>query len=205
MTGAGQPSPYSEPRANRADADGERSVAALRRLLDRVRFPRLPPHLKNRIAEYGIDMPDFVPVFDRCFVYPVREADTPEATEGGIIVPEMVKKQLGAQRGVLIAAGPKAIEELYSHGIVLGDILVTARLSPWERRYWTGATRGEDGRLVGGREHRVLILRSADVVGCEDLAAKYDSGELYLEMDETGHVQLHDRERIDPPDNEEGM
>lgn len=172
---------------------------------EKVTFPPRPPHLDNRMREYGIEMPDFAPVFDRVFVYPVKERDTPEQGKEGLIIPDVVRKQLGAQRGVLIAAGPKAIEQLYAHGIVLGDILITARLSPWERRYWAGAVKGEDGVYRGGSEHRVLILRAADVVGSEDLRGKYESGELRLEMDETGHVQLHDRERVDPDDNEEGM
>ncbi len=160
-----------------------------------VDFPHIPPHLEARMKEYGIELPSFAPVFDRVFVYPLDRADQPDATAGGIILPEVTKARLGAQRGVLVAAGPKAVEQLYSHGVVLGDIVISARLSPWERSYASSA----------GNVHRVLVLRSEDIVGCEDLLRAYSSGELRLVMDEGGHVQLSDRERIDPGTDERSI
>lgn len=165
----------------------------MRREPERLIFPHCPPKLQQRMVEYGIELPDFAPVFDRVFVYPLERTGQPETTAGGIVLPETTRHRLGAQRGVLVGAGPKAIEQLYSHGVSLGDIVISARLSPWERSYASSA----------GNIHRVLVLRAEDLVGSEDLKVAYDRGELRLEMDETGHVQLADRERIDPEETKE--
>jgi hypothetical protein len=102
---------------------------------------------------------------------------------------------MGAQRGVLIMAGPKAIEELFSHGVSIGDIVLVARFSPWDRVYISRS----------GKMHRMMVLRAAEVVGSEDLLRAYEAGELRMEMSQDGRVTLHDRERIDPPTNEEGI
>ena len=180
-------------------------VLQLRQPEKRV-FPHLPPKLKARMEEYGIVPPNFSPVFDRVFVYPLDRADQPDKTAGGIVLPEMTKARLGAQRGVLVGAGPKAIEVLYSHGIVLGDIVISARLSPWERTYAARSSvlDPETGQPLVSI-HRVLVLRAEDIVGSEDLLTAYERGELVLEMDETGHVQLADRERIDPGEEDRSI
>lgn len=172
---------------------------------EKMVFPHQPPKLRQRMNEYGIELPDFAPVFDRVFVYPLERTGQPEMTAGGIHLAESTKARLGAQRGVLVAAGPKAIEQLYSHGVSLGDVVISARLSPWERSYAarTGLTDDAGKPLV--RIHRVLVLRAADIVGSEDLREAYEAGALVLEMDSNGHVELAERARIDPDDNQEGM
>lgn len=160
-----------------------------------VRFPLRPPKLVDRMREHGIEFPRFAPAFDRVFVYPLDKQTQPDATAGGIILAEQVKQKLVAQVGVLIMAGPKAIEELYGHGISVGDVVVTARLSPWERTYFSKTN----------RPHRILLLRASEVVGSEDLLEALESGALQMEMDSSGHVTIADRERIDPPQGDEGI
>lgn len=160
-----------------------------------LRLPTMTPLLTERMQHFAIEAPSFAPIFDRIFVYPLDIRDQVDKTAGGIIIPDEAKARYGAQRGVLLKAGPKAIEQLYGHGVELGHIVVTARLSPWERKY-----SGRDGK-----PHRVLVLRASEVVGSEDLAAKYESGELYMEMDQAGCVALHERTRVDPPENDEGI
>lgn len=159
-----------------------------------------PPKLEKRIREYGIAMPTFAPVFDRVFVYPTDRQDLPESTAGGIILAESTKTRLGAQRGILIAAGPIAIEQLYGHGISLGDIVLVARFSPWDRAYM-GVKAGDTRASM----HRMMVLRAAEVVGSEDLLTALEAGELQMEMDSDGRVQIHDRQRVDPPTNDEGI
>lgn len=149
--------------------------------------PLHPPKLKARLEHFKIRPPTFMPTFDRIFVAPLKAEDLPEnapdATASGIVVPETTKSVMASQIGLLVAAGPKAIEELYSYGIGLGDIVVTARFSPHERRYFSG-----------GRMSSVLILRAAEVVGCEDLATAFDKGDLWYEMQPDGKVIVCDRE-----------
>lgn len=160
-----------------------------------IRIPLRPAKLEARMKEHGIEFPRFAPAFDRVFVYPLDKQTQPDATAGGIILAEQVKQKLVAQVGVLIMAGPKAIEELYGHGISLGDVVVTARLSPWERTYFSKAN----------RPHRILLLRASEIVGSEDLLDAYESGELHMEMNSDGRVTVADRERIDPPQGDEGI
>ena len=146
------------------------------------------------MKQYGIELPAFHPVFDRCLVYPLEKADQPDSTAGGVILAEQTKQRLGAQRGVLIMAGPKAYEQLYGHGIAIGDIVITARLAPWERGYFSETK----------RPHRVLVLRAADIVGSEDFKSQLDAGELHMAMDEDGFVHVGDRCRLDPEEDVEG-
>ncbi len=160
-----------------------------------VKIPFMPDKLKKRMIEHKIELPQFAPAFDRVFVYPLDKQTQPDKTAGGIVLPESQKQKLVAQLGVLIMAGPKAIEELYGHGISLGDVVVTARLSPWERTYFSKTH----------QPHRILLLRAAEVVGSEDLLEAFESGELYMQMDDAGRVTICDRERVDPPSGDEGI
>jgi co-chaperonin GroES (HSP10) len=157
--------------------------------------PLRPALLRQRMEKHGIEFPTFAPTFDRIFVYPIDKDTQPETTAGGIILPDQMKQKLVAQVGVLIMAGPRAIEHLFSHGIQLGDVVVTARMSPWERTYYSKTH----------RQHRILVLRSSEVVGGEDLLERYESGELCMQMDHEGRVTVGDRERIDPPEGDEGI
>lgn len=164
------------------------------RVPEPMRVELRPSKLKQRMEHYKIELPRSQPVFDRVFVYPLDDKDQPDTTAGGIVLAEQTKAKLGAQRGVLVMAGPKAVEQLYSHGISIGDIVWCARLSPWDRHYFS-ATR---------RWHRVLVLRSSEIVSSEDLDEALTTGDLFMEMSGDGRVQLNGRERVDPPENDEG-
>lgn len=154
------------------------------------KVPHLPPRLQARMRQYEFELPPFAAVYDRILVYPLDTVDQPDSTAGGIILPEQAKKNLGAQRGVIISAGAKAMEELFSHGIMLGDIVYFARFSHWERPYYGPSKK---------RPYRVCVVQAAEVVASEDLKAHFDSGELSMVMMDDGKFELSDRERIDPP------
>lgn len=155
-----------------------------------MKVPLLPPQLEAAMALYKMEMPPFYPVFDRALVYPVEiAADQSDTTSGGLVIPELAKKRANAQLGVLIAAGIKAREELYSHGIELGDIVVMARFSHWERNYFSATN----------QPHRVYILQAGEIVASVGLKRRMDKGDIWMEMDRAGKVMFHDRERNDPP------
>lgn len=158
-----------------------------------VVVPLKPPRLMARLEYYKAKLPPFAPQFDRVFVYPIDTADQPTATAAGIILADVTKERANAQRGLLIMAGAKGVEELYSHGIGIGDIVITARLSPWSRM-WLDPE---------GRQHRVLILTAGDITASEDLATAYDKGDFWMELDPEGRVHICDRDdardRNDPP------
>lgn len=166
-------------------------------------MPTLPKMLKARLEYFKIDPPNFAAIYDRIFVYPLdyKQAETAvsDVTAGGIVMPEQAQAVLTSQRGLLMRAGPKAIEQLHAHGVALGHIIVTARFSPYERTY-----------MANGRVHTMLLLRASEVLGSEDLQVAYDKGDLWAEMAPDGRVSLADRERgprerTDPEDNIEGI
>lgn len=154
-----------------------------------VKMPLMPPKFEARIKQYGIELPNFAAVYDRVLVYPLDKADQPDTTAGGIVLAEQTKAKLGAQRGVVVAVGVKAAEELHSHGIWLGDIVYMARFSQYERSYF-----------ANGHYHRVCILQAGEIACSEDLKQAFDAGDIYLQINTvTGKTQLAERERNDPP------
>lgn len=158
----------------------------------------MPPLLKRRLEHFKLTPPPFAPTFDRIFVMPLEDADN-DKTEGGIVVPNQVKDELSSGKGLLVAAGPKAIEQLYGYGITLGHMVLTARFSPWERKF-----------MVDGKVSEALLLRASEVTGSYDLQKALDAGDLWMEMDPDGSVSICDREagtrkRTDPEDSAEGI
>lgn len=153
----------------------------------------VPQKLRARLEAFRVELPPFQPVYDRVFIAPLETYGQPDKTTGGIVIAETSKRRLAAQVGLLVAAGVRALEELYSHGIELGDIVMMARFSHWERGY-----------MVGNREHRIYIVQAGEIVGSEDLKTRLDRGDIWIEMDAaTGKTRFEDREqgrdRNDPP------
>lgn len=155
-----------------------------------VAIPVMPPRLKERLRYYDKKAPHFAPAFDRVFIIPLDDADQADSTAGGIVLAQQTKDKLGAQRGLLVAGGAKAIEELYSMGIGLGDVVYTMRFSRWERTYQSK----EDKNF-----YRVLIVTSGEVCASEDLHRAFEDGEYEYRLDiDTGDVEVHDRENVRP-------
>lgn len=152
-----------------------------------------PDLLAERVQKYSVVMPPWAPVYDRLLLYVLPDSDLPEKV-GGLYMPAQAVSKHSARRGLLVKAGARAIEELYSHGIELGQILIAAHLTPWEREYATPQGVG-----------RVLVLRTPDIVGSEDLDREFAAGNLWLERDSNGRVELADRQRVDPAGNDEGI
>lgn len=161
--------------------------------LRRQRVNLYPDLLAERVQKYNVIMPPWAPVYDRLLLYPLEDADQPEKV-GSIFTPTSTKTKHGARRGLLVKAGARALEELYSHGIELGHVLIAAHLTPWEREYAT-----PQGLA------RVLVLRTPDIVGSEDLEQDLAAGRLWLARDSNGRVELADRLRVDPAGNDEGI
>jgi co-chaperonin GroES (HSP10) len=163
-----------------------------------LQVPTMPALLKARLEFFKITPPNFAPVFDRIFVAPLEDKEL-EETAGGIKLAASTQAKLSSQRGLLIGAGARAVEQLYGHGISLGHLVVCARFSPYSRTY-----------MVKGRMHEMLVLRASEVTGSEDLQIAYDKGDGYLEMSAEGEVAFCTRDggarrRMDPEDNIEGI
>lgn len=160
--------------------------------------------LARRLKAFDVDMPMCQPAFDRIFVFPTnnvgesREGDTDTTFKGtSIIMPAQQKGTFGASRGLLISAGLKALDELYSHGIELGHVVWYQRLSPWNRVY-----------MGNGRIQQVTIIRAMEIVGSEDTMANMAEKGWEVGRDPDGIHYLVDREtkqkvggRFDPEVN----
>jgi len=155
----------------------------------------MPPLLAERIKQHEIVLPRGRPVFDRIFVYPLGDKDQEEKFEGtNIIKPTQSKDLYGASRGIIVKAGIKALDILWSHGIELGHTVLVARLSPWERKY--------EGK---GRIHKVMVLRASEIVSSEDLENDVIEERVGFEFDRDGRLCIADRERVDPEETDEGI
>lgn len=146
-----------------------------------------PPLLAERIKQLGIVLPTFAAIGDRVFVWNLPDSEAQQMV-GSLHVPDHVKRKHNGQVGVVVKMGARAHEELYSHGIELGHIVLYALFSPRTREY--ASPQGV---------HSVVLMRSGDLLGSEDLQDAYDAGTVWLVRDTaTGRVELADRERIDP-------
>lgn len=166
-----------------------------------VTISTMPPLLKARLDYYKKKPPHFYPAFDRVFIIPLDDADQMDTTAGGIAIAQETKNKLGAQRGLLVAAGAKAIEELYSMGIGLGHVVYTMRFSRFERTY-----QSKEDRMF----YRAMICTAGEVMGSEDLYNAIEAGDISFQLDvKEGTVQVCDREndrpRNDPPPREYGV
>lgn len=162
-------------------------------------LPERNKRLKARLDMYKVELPPFYPAFDRIFVVPFED-DEVDTTASGLVIPKQYLDKVQGQRGLLIAAGPTAVEQLYAHGIGIGDIVLVARFSVWVQPYLCPKSR---------TPAVMMVLRASEVVGSLDLMNAYAKGDAWQEMDvAAGTVEFAtrdgERKRVDPPENDEG-
>lgn len=133
----------------------------------------LAPLLEAHRLKYGIPDGAFrtQALFDRIHVFPIdhEEGELVEKTAGGIIKPATTKmkdKQEG-NRGVLISAGLTAMDRLMSHGVEIGDIVVTNKNVPFARRF----------AEIQMLPMFYLVMRDADLASDESLTERIRAGE----------------------------
>lgn len=145
----------------------------------------LPPALEAQRLKYGITDAFFKvqASFDRIFVFPIdaEDGDKAEKTTGGIYKPSTTKlrdKQEG-NRGVLISAGLTAMDRLMSHGIEIGDIVITNKNVPFARRC----------ESISNEALHYLVMRDGDLAGSETLMDRIRSGKQRIVEcgDQTGY------------------
>jgi len=134
---------------------------------------RLPPLLEKHRLKYGITDGALASqaLFDRIHVFPIdgAEGDRIEKTSGGIFKPAITKlkdKQEG-NRGVLISAGLTAMDRLMSHGVQLGDVVVTNKNVPFARRC----------EEISDQVLHYLVMRDGDLASSETLMERIRAGE----------------------------
>lgn len=152
------------------------------------------PLLLHRLKQFGIPLLKGRPAYDRILVYPLEDKDLNDKIEGSVLYkPQQSKDLYGSSRGIIVKAGLRALEQMWSHGMELGHIVLVARLSPWERKY--------DAK---GGVHKVMVLRASEIVLSEDTEEDVFDGCLEFEYLD-GRLSFKDRERTDPDETDEGI
>lgn len=132
----------------------------------------LPPLLESRRLEHMIPDAAFkqAMLFDKILLWQVANNDGQHYAGTQILMPETGKKREdeSAPRGVIVAAGLKALDTLHSHGSGLGHIVSFIRLSPWRLPI----------TVIEGQEINAIPLRVGDLIGDEDAGAALLAGEL---------------------------
>ncbi len=153
--------------------------------------------LDERLKEHKIPAWPYQPVFDRIVVYRIPEdkAKRETAIEGGLILkPEATldREKKSSPRGLIVAAGLKAMDELNGHGVGLGHIV-------WLTK-WSFYSHETERTAQGGVEF--LFMRAGDVVGSEDLLTSFNDGDVTVKVVDGQHQYVVDEDalpRFDPP------
>lgn len=126
---------------------------------------RAAGRLAARVEEYGAPAVPYEPIYNRIAVYRFRPPPPVEKTVGGLFIPEVAREEPWPEnRGLLLAAGLKAMEELRSCGIFVGDIVLFGAFEGEEKEY-------ELDRSTNDREQKkkVLQLKNGGLFGSVDL------------------------------------
>ena len=173
----------------------DRELEQIRRL-DRVEsklvspkgeIPGLPPLLDARRMQWKIPDGAFqvMPLYDRIFIFQIPMYIK---KKGSIFMTEQKEKaelQTGS-RGILVAAGPLALDALRSNGVDLGHIVRTNHVNPWRMPI--------DYSADAGKEYQILMMTAGSLTGSEDLADALRSGAVKLACDSSGKHQYVDHE-----------
>lgn len=130
----------------------------------------LPELLDKRRLEYKIPNGafDIYPAFDKVLVWQVSTTEGNTYTKGGsIIMPDQIiaAKRNTAPRGIIVSAGLKAMDALYSTGIEVGHFVRFKKLAPFMMVV----------EEIDGVELTVMEVRDGDIAGSEDMAKDFHS------------------------------
>lgn len=126
------------------------------------KFSSTYPLLVQRQKEWGYDIPTYQPRGTNIIVWrlpPLTE------TPSGLLIPE--DHQSPHVKGILLAAGPKAMDSFESDGITLGHVVSFKRYSGVEIN---------DQTPEALRGCRILQLDASDILGSDDLRQMLESG-----------------------------
>lgn len=138
--------------------------------------------LEKRIKEFNIPKWPGQVSYDRILLYMLRYEDDAIVKGSSIIMPEEYSlKNKKTNRGIIVGAGPLALDVIRGNGMDLGHIVLSTRYGEWDQ---TVEEKLEDGK-VNKTEFR--ICRDCDIAWSEDTMRMLDSGELILEKRDGKH------------------
>lgn len=141
--------------------------------------------LDEKRVRYGI--PDTAwmtqPAFDQVLVWQIAVDDSKTYGNGLIQKTETaLKRELQeAPRGVIVAAGLTALDQLRSHGIDVGHTIDFYQIAPLRKRLPT----------IAGREPTLVMIQARYVFGSEELAKNIRERKCRIITREVDGVQEH--------------
>lgn len=123
--------------------------------------------LDSRRLEYLIPNGAFecYPAFDKVFIWQLSTTEGNTYSKGGsIIMPDQIiaAKRNTAPRGIIVSAGLKAMDSLYSTGIEIGHIVRFKKFAPFILEVDN----------IDGHALTVMVMRDGDVEASEDLSTQ---------------------------------
>ena len=142
----------------------------------------IPPLLDARRVQWKIPDGAFqvAPLYDRIYVYQIPMYIK---KKGAIFMSEVKEKAelRTGSRGILVAAGMKALDAIRSNGCDLGHIVRTNHVNPWRMPI----------DFAEGKEYDLLVMEAGYLTGSEDLADMLRSGAVKTGFNQAGdHVFL---------------
>lgn len=169
-------------------AQMEKATEAIKKKMAAPGQLRLPKLLEARRLEYGITDGAFrvQAAYDRILVFQIAEVHFMAGrfgNESTIVLPKSFEDaaERAAPRGIVVSAGLKALDEMRSNGIELGDIITFNMVSPWKI----------DTDIIDGKKHQLLVMHAGHIIGSEDLAERLRRRELYVDGPPTAHVYVN--------------
>lgn len=126
---------------------------------------KLPPLMEARRVHYH--MPDalflnYEAIWDRVFLWQCSNADGTKAPGSTLIeMPDTTAERLANENpvGVIVSAGPRALDALVSQGMDVGHMVTMQRLTPFKLPI----------ENVNGKELKLVTTRAGDLTGSMDL------------------------------------
>jgi co-chaperonin GroES (HSP10) len=146
-------------------------------------FPIFNPKFRERRQAMGIEGMPFQPVGSRLLIRRIAK-ETYDGKGGQIYVPDAWRHS--ENRGLLMAAGPQAMDSLFTQGVLIGDIVWFAKFNEWDQDGWTWSRIEE---LVGSEDLMARLAGSAPRSGLdrdERLEARDVGGEVEIGLDRDG-------------------
>lgn len=130
--------------------------------------------LDEKRKKYDIPAIPYLPKAQNCLVYRLNGE---EKTAGGLFIPDEHKEI--KTRGVLLAAGCEAMDELADGLIEIGDEVCCA--------HYAGRDRKEEGRQAGEVARSVWEMKVQDILGSVEAVERSKNYEMVLQTDSEGN------------------
>lgn len=146
----------------------------------------LPALLDERRIAWGITDGAFAiqAAFDKVLIYQIPPRHFEKGTWGAgskILMPDAARDAQArtAPRGIIVSAGLKALDELVTNGMQVGDIVCFNHVAPWR----------VETDVIGGKVVPLLVMHTGHLVGSEDTARRLRDRQLGLSVEKVENTQ----------------